>query len=576
MRRLPVLLVLALLRRVAVLSLLLVPLGCATTPLARRQWLAVETPHFEIRSALSPARTRELAVDLERFRSTVAWAQGGALAPAAARIEVHAFDGRTLIRPFDLRGLPSYFLPEGDGGIVVLRTGGGFRGDATLELRHELAHWVLRGAGGPSPPLWIDEGFAQLLSTIEVDDRGVEIGVLREDHVRLIRGETWLPVERLLEANPGDDWSDRRRFDAETWLLAHYLLLGQPSRTAVNQQLNRYLVLIGRGVAAGEAAATAFGGKLDRPLLRYARRQRFDSLDVAIPAVESPEPRPVPPGEALLGLGRLSLAIDRNEQAADYLEQALVVQPGEARAHAALGEAYTRLGRADAAREQLKLALGTGSGDPLVQRQAGAYYLGRAARTKESEKREELLRLARWHFEQSLALAPSASVQASLASTSLLDGKEGQRALEAARTARELQPASLELRLLQGQIELAAGNRGRARVLAREVWARAHGEAEREKAQALLARSSSFPSRSQWLEGDPLDARRRAEGAPARRRIEDEDGVAVGARHLVAGLDLEAKLEGSRPIDSESLRIASDPLDLEDRRKRGLLGQDSL
>lgn len=487
---------------------LLAASGCSTTPLEHREWLRLETPHFEVVSALSPGESRMLARDLERFRGAVAWAQGGSLAAPKARIRVRAFDGRTLVRPFDLRGEPSYFLPEADGGLVVLRTGGGFRGDATVELRHQLAHWILRSAGGPTPPLWIDEGFAQLLSTIELDDRSVEVGVLREDHVRRVRTETWLPVSHLLAANPGDDWSDRSRFDAQTWLLVHYLLLGQPDRGRVNQQLSRYLRMLERGVRAGEAAETAFDADLDRELLRYMRRKRFDALEVAIPAPPAPEATPLHPGEALLELGLLALALDRNERAQRYLAESVSALPGQALAHAALGEAYTRLGRDDDAQGQLQQALGLDARQPLVQRQAGDYYRHRARRAASPEQRSELLQLARWHYGQSLALEPSAAVEARLAETALVAGQAAGPALEAARTAVGLQPASLDLKLLQGRVELAAGNRGQARVLAREVWARAHGEAQREQARALLARASSFPGRQGRHQTDPRHAQR--------------------------------------------------------------------
>lgn len=482
--------------------------GCATTPLDRRDWLRVETPHFEILSALSLEETRELTRDLERFRGAVGWAQGGAVAPPAAPTRVLAFDGKTLVRPFDQRGVPSYFLPEGDGGIVVLRAGGGFRGDASFALRHELAHWILRGAGGPSPPLWIDEGFAQLLSTIAVLDKSVEVGVLREDHVRRVRAETWIPMQRLLEANPGDDWSDRTRFDAQTWLVAHYLLLGQPQRAAVNQQLRQYLALVDRGVRPGDAAPQAFGADLDRVLLRYMRRKSFDLLEVAVPAVAAPEPVALPRADALTALGTLSLAIDRAEQAVDYLEQAVAADPQHARAHAALGEATLRLGRADEARQQLRLALGSGSADPAIQLRAGDYYRERALATEDDEKRRDLLRLARWHYQQSLSRAPSATAYARLAATSLIDGAVTAQALEAARAARRLQPGSLELELLQARLELAAGNRGQARVLARSVWARAHGAPQREEARTLLGEASRFPVGAARLDADPLHAQR--------------------------------------------------------------------
>jgi tetratricopeptide (TPR) repeat protein len=494
-------------RSLAALALL-AAVGCATTAPEDRDWVRLETPHFEIVSALSPAASRELARDLERFRGAVAWAQGGSLPTPNARIQVRAFNGRTLVRPFDQRGEPSYFLPRVDGGLLVLRTGGGLRGDATVEVRHELAHWILRGAGGPVPPLWIDEGFAQLLSTIEVDDHTVEVGRLREDHLRLVRSETWLPAAHLLAANPGDDWSDRSRFDAQTWLLVHYLLLGQTDRGAVNQQLRRYLLLLERGVRPGEAAETAFDADLDRQLNRYARRERLYSLEVVIPFDGVAAPIPLTRGEALLELGLLALAIGRNERAAGYLESSVSAQPGQARAHAALGEAYTKLGRGEETQVQLQLALGLDAADARVQRQAGDYYRDRAQRVESADERAELLRLARWHYGQSLALAPSASVEARLAETALIDGQAAPVALEAARAAARLQPASLELKLLQGRAELAAGNRGSARVLAREVWARAHGKTQREEARELLARSSSFPRQRGALEADPLHAQR--------------------------------------------------------------------
>ena len=72
----------------ALVLVLLVGLGCATTPVDRRDWLQLETPHFEVSSALSPADTRRLAGDLERFRGTLAWALGRSLPAPADRIRL--------------------------------------------------------------------------------------------------------------------------------------------------------------------------------------------------------------------------------------------------------------------------------------------------------------------------------------------------------------------------------------------------------------------------------------------------------------------------------------------------------
>ena len=45
---------------------------CLATPvLAKDQWIKVETKHFTFISSASEARTRELAIQLERFRFVV-------------------------------------------------------------------------------------------------------------------------------------------------------------------------------------------------------------------------------------------------------------------------------------------------------------------------------------------------------------------------------------------------------------------------------------------------------------------------------------------------------------------------
>ena len=118
------------------------------------------------------------------------------------------------------------------------------------------------------------------------------------------------------------------------------------------------------------------------------------------------------------------------------------------------------------------------------------------------------MRLARWHYRQSLALEPSATAWANVARASLLDGVAKDQALHAARWAHRLQPASLELTLLQARFELEAGNRGEARVLAREVWARAHSVDQRDRARALLAAASDRPGRAGLAEAETSHAQR--------------------------------------------------------------------
>ncbi len=65
------------------------------------------------------------------------------------------------------------------------------------EYVHALMSDNLRGA-----PLWVREGLAEYYSTFEVAEGGkkVWLGKPRTDHARLLRGQTWLPLQELFAA----------------------------------------------------------------------------------------------------------------------------------------------------------------------------------------------------------------------------------------------------------------------------------------------------------------------------------------------------------------------------------------
>ncbi|MFP5284392.1 MAG: hypothetical protein ACLGI9_01495, partial [Thermoanaerobaculia bacterium] len=141
-------------------------------------------------------------------------------------------DGRTLApyrlvfegRPVDVGG---YFLSRPEANYVAVNADP--RGDARSIVYHEYLHSVLRN-NYPGLPLWLHEGLAQLYSTF-VEGR---IGRPIEDHARFVQSNPLLPVSELfaLDVHSKDYHEGARRkvFYAQTWALAHYLLVGSPSR----------------------------------------------------------------------------------------------------------------------------------------------------------------------------------------------------------------------------------------------------------------------------------------------------------------------------------------------------------
>ena len=484
----------------AILAAVAGSIGCALSrPLHLREWYAVETRRFSISSSLSREETRQLALDLERFRSAVEYLQGPGASPPTTRTQVYAFDGRGFVRPFDVRGARGVFLPSMRGGILVLRTGKGWRGDATPELRHELAHFLFRNREGIERPLWFDEGFGQLASTLDVNPGGsVLMGRVRKDHLRVLRDNLWLPGDRIvqLESLEKLDAGNRRVFRAQSWGLVHLLLLGTQHPSKAGQAAQRYFERVAEEGPTDRALETAFGAngvELTRRLLEAVRTNTFGTVEIRADVAEEqapPELRRLSVEEVLIRLGWLSIQFGRPDQAEEYFEMAVAENPRSALAHAGLGATDKLRADWEAAREHYAVALAEGSGDPIVQLEVGGYYHARAARTEDAALRQRLVELARDHYRRSIALDASlAEPHAVLGATSLRPGQHAADGLDALARAAELLPSSLEIELLRANAIARTGQSAAARRRAWNVFSRTHSQdlasAARQLAEAI-------------------------------------------------------------------------------------------
>lgn len=477
--------------RVAVL--LAVSLGCATGLLHERAWLALETPHFQIASALSAKDTGQLARDLESFHGATEFLMGASGAMRSPRTSVYAYDGRGIVRPFAVRGSSGYFLPSLRGGVIVLRTGGGWRGDANPTLRHDFAHWLFRQRDGLARPLWYDEGFARLASTTEVKDGGAQLGVSHD--VQLLRDEVWIPISRLVRMRDLEKVTnrDRRVFAAESWALVHYLYLAKERPIRGRARMRHYFDLIEASSKPESAFLDAFGtptGELQSRLTTMIRGNVFGSMSIRSEMPwegDSPPMRPLPQDEANTRLGWLSIVLGRPEQARAYFERAVALRPDSTHANLGLGAVDKLLARWEEAKPHFARALSTGADDPIVQLEVGGYYHARAGQSADASIRAELARLARSHYEKSLALDGGiAETHAVLGASYLLPGEDASEGLPPLLRAQQLLSASLEIELLIANLKVALGLTVEGRRRAVGVYSRTHSNDLAAAAQRVL------------------------------------------------------------------------------------------
>jgi tetratricopeptide (TPR) repeat protein len=465
--------------------------GCITTPLEERDWVRIQSQHFEVWSSLDANASMQIAVELERFRAATEFISGHTLPETTLPTRVYAFDDRGIGRPFSYRSQRSYLLTRQPGNVIVLRTGGGWEGDAWTSLKLDYARQLVWNASSVPLPPWLDEGLPQLASTLESRDEGATAGALRTDHVDTLRDSQWIPFERLLAATDLTGWSGLERgiFEAESWALCHYLTFDDGGIVPPGS-LARFRSRIADGAEPGAAAREEFGElmKLQHDVWRAVRAAEFGESKLRIRwRGMKPVSRAVAQPELLEQLGALAASIGNNELAAEMLERSLEPGPGSARALARLGDVLDSRGDRAGADARYAAALAAAPDDAVIHLSYANLLRARAASGDPAE-RDSLAELARSHYARSIALEDGlAESHAGFAATYLVDGQDPGGTLEHTKTARKLLPGDPEIGLLSARIELALGEREAARRDAARELSRARSATDLEAARALLA-----------------------------------------------------------------------------------------
>jgi TPR repeat protein len=146
-----------------------------------------------------------------------------------------------------------------------------------------------------------------------------------------------------------------RRFDAQSWALVHYLMLGDAG--GHRQSLARFLALVGEGREAGDAARRTLGDPeaLGDALASYVRKRAFDMETIETGShreVQTSSERPLSSAEALTMRAAVHLAGGRHGDAHACVDEALRLDPELAWAH------------------EIRAALAWAEDDPLVAREA--------------------------------------------------------------------------------------------------------------------------------------------------------------------------------------------------------------
>lgn len=359
---------------------------CALIPSlvqAKSKWVKTEIPGMSVLSESSERTTRKLLEELSDARATLEL-----LFPSFARkspipLQVYIFDSaKSFAKVAPLyegkakAGTVGMYRKSGYTGPALIIVADGERDYLRSIVFHEYVHHLLHQPGINLPP-WLDEGFAELFSTIEREknDR-VVVGKSNRTRLYRLQNSEPIPFDRFFQIYRGSpEYSSGSHqtsvFYAQAWAFTHFLMHGEHGfpKDSYHQLFNRAT----KGKSIGEADIQELLGvdyaQLDAQLSEYCRKGRFTQLLYQLPpsaSVRDATLKRASEGEIELMRGSLLLSIRGPQEAYPYLVRASKLLGNDSTATAYLGYHAMSQKRWDDACNEFAKAVDIGGDSPYL------------------------------------------------------------------------------------------------------------------------------------------------------------------------------------------------------------------
>ena len=331
-------------------------------------WSRMQSPNFEMYTTAGERSARDTLRYFEQVHSFFAQTMPSALGkPLPVRIV--AFSSAKEFEPYKFNEVAvAYYHPTPDCDYIVMS----HTGTETFPVAtHEYVHLVVRHSRLELPP-WLDEGVAELYSTLRPMGDKILVGALIPGRHQALLTEKWVPLATLLDADHNSPYYNEKNKAGslynEGWALTHMLALDNAYR-------GKFAELM-RTISAGKPSRAALEEMYGKPLAAiekdlqgYLRGGRFQG--VLIPAkleklADDLAAEPAPPFDTKLILTRLRDRPQNEESTAKALQELIAEDPERAEPHVDLGYSLWSQGRDKDARDQFAKAYELGSRSPRL------------------------------------------------------------------------------------------------------------------------------------------------------------------------------------------------------------------
>lgn len=346
-------------------SIILLLFGLSSLSAAER-WIRLTAPELEVVTDAGENTARDA---MKRFKQVrhVFEARTGRKQLTSLPVRVYAFRNQDGFRPFQTSaGAAGYYQPGIERDYIAMQLSGP---DSYRVVYHEFAHLLMRHSGY-SVPVWLNEGTAELFSTISLGSSDVRIGELIPAHLATLRDVKMLELAELFRVNhESPHYNERGKsgiFYAQSWALVHMLNFAPEYQPG----LANFIGMVLNGEDQARAFQQSFGKSLATAtsnLSAYIRQNRFSGIRFPLPKMETTAKAPVEPlsaSSAALLQAELLLSIRKDVEAESIYARELEKQPDLPDIHAAMGDLALRRNQDEVAirRYQHAIELGSKSG----------------------------------------------------------------------------------------------------------------------------------------------------------------------------------------------------------------------
>lgn len=371
---------------------------------AQIQFTRIESPHFELYTDGAKGRAIDVLEHFEKVRSF--FAQTITAHSTLAKPRVVVLNSKRAFATFvDRKSTAAYFIALPHRDLIVIGPASGMEDNTTIT--HEYVHLLVSQAE-MALPLWLNEGIAEVYSTLQPVGNKMRVGTPIPSHLRRLRMD-WLEMRQVLKAESYGSEEHIGPFYSMSWAIAHMLLLEDDLRP----KWPRFGRLLETGATPEEALKQSYGltpQQLEQHVQGYIRSKTVNVVEFPFKWEEWKEKAHAAPASPLENeLTMIELSISGKDLAtAGRRAQALTAampkaaEPWEALASVRLYE-RNDAGAAEAIRE----AFARGTAKPALlargaalageDRELAKQMLDRALAT-DGRHFEALYQLAVWHW----------------------------------------------------------------------------------------------------------------------------------------------------------------------------------